>query len=161
MICLCSSPNPQPHPAVSQTPRYMPPKPTNTPTLPPWLAKRKNEALSNNSPATQITGSGGGYPGSVPRRTLPGLPLPGSIDESSNSQPSPDSTGSVIRRLAPTLSSTNGGVSQVSNPVPDSGGNPDGVSESNGFDLENLPPPPPPPNILPPSPPPNIIPSRE
>lgn len=148
-------------PAVSQTPRYMPPKPTNTPTLPPWLAKRKNEALSNNSPATQITGSGGGYPGSVPRRTLPGLPLPGSIDESSNSQPSPDSTGSVIRRLAPTLSSTNGGVSQVSNPVPDSGGNPDGVSESNGFDLENLPPPPPPPNILPPSPPPNIIPSRE
>lgn len=151
-------------PTVSQAPRYMPPKPTNTPTLPPWLAKRKNEMLTNGS-STPSSGqnirSSGNYPGSVPRRSLPGLPFSGAMDEPSPSQSVSPSTGSVVRRVTPTLSSVNGGTSQVSNEASSSAGNAGATSQSDGFDLENLPPPPPPPNILPPSPPPNILPTRE
>jgi len=151
-------------PTVSQAPRYMPPKPTNTPTLPPWLAKRKNEMLTNGSSAPssgQNIRSGGNYPVSVPRRSLPGLPFSGAMDEPSPSQSVSPSTGSVVRRVTPTLSSVNGGTSQVSNEASSSAGNAGATSQSDGFDLENLPPPPPPPNILPPSPPPNILPTRE
>jgi len=151
-------------PTVSQAPRYMPPKPTNTPTLPPWLAKRKNEMLTNGS-STSSSGqnirSSGNYPGSVPRRSLPGLPFSGAMDKPSPSQSVSPSTGSVVRGITPTLSSVNGGTSQFSNEASSSAGNAGVASQSDGFDLENLPPPPPPPNILPPSPPPNILPTRE
>ena len=174
-------------PAVSQTPRYMPPKPTQTPTLPPWLAQRRKEALSNNpisSSSRQGSRVGGGYIGSVPRRTLPGLPPSGSFDEPLPAQPISNSPGSVVSRVSPTSSITNGNSAPVSsertnfeilpstaetnddstqlfNETSGFEGDSRTTSTSNDFDLENLPPPPPPPNILPPSPPPNILPSRE
>ena len=91
----------------------------------------------------------------------PGCLFSGAMDEPSPSQSVSPSTGSVVRRVAPTPSSVNGGTSQVLNEASSSPENAGATSQSDGFDLENLPPPPPPPNILPPSPPPNILPTVE
>ena len=59
-------------PTNSVSPKYMPPCPKTTPTLPDWLVNRKVSpaAPSGNSNLT----SSGSYPGSVPRRTFPNTP---------------------------------------------------------------------------------------
>jgi hypothetical protein len=163
---LSSNPGPGSSPAQPKMPRYMPPKPKNTPKIPSWLVNNKSsnsrprppsqsEILKNKrNPVTSLPGLP--YPGFVPRRTPSGstssTPLP-SVNPFANQ--------SNVQSLPPNPSAT----TQATNPEANSNSQ---TNENSAFgnlnteiDLENLPPPPPPPNILPPSPPPNLLPSRE
>ena len=151
-------------------PRYMPPKPKNTPTIPSWLVTNNR----SSSPAITPTRSRNNSFNSKkpPTRTLPSVPYPGFVPRRT---PIPNSSPSTSL-LSPGIPSNREGASeQISSTPParnDSMQSNPGVSypeqensnannANNEIDLGNLPPPPPPPNILPPSPPPNILPSRE
>ena len=165
-----------PSPSSPNLPRYMPPKPKNTPQIPSWLVNRKsnnsfNPRTNNNSstrktvnttsltPATSLTPQLP-YPGFIPRRnSSSGAPAgSSSFTRSPNNnaftsnKDLPDSTPNIAAESV--LSTLPSSTSETLN-------NQKNVQETNVIDLENLPPPPPPPNILPPSPPPNLLPSRE
>ena len=147
----------------SASPKYMPPRPKTTPSLPDWLVNRK---ISSTTPSgsSNLTSSRS-YPGSVPRRTFPNSPSSGSATRvgqtssedtngqaflsRSNSASSTPSTDSTFSNKTPTLTDSNA-IEQTEQ-----------SSSESVLDLENLPPPPPPPNITPPTPPPNILPARE
>ena len=150
-------------PTNSASPKYMPPRPKTTPTLPDWLVNRKVSpaAPSGNSNLT----SSGSYPGSVPRRTFPNTPSFGSGTRAVQS-PSEDNNGQAFLGRSNSASNTPSSDSTFSNKPPTLTGSnvieqTDQPSSESVLDLENLPPPPPPPNITPPTPPPNILPARE
>ena len=147
--------------STGSSPKYMPPRPTKTPTLPSWLVNRKSP------PARSSGGGGSSNFGMIPRRTN------SSSFNNSGTTTSPSSTPSNNFTSSP-VSSPSSSVPTNTTPSPSSGV-PQTAPASNNFsdlpvqnintnndlDLENLPPPPPPPNILPPTPPPDILPSRE
>ena len=139
---------------ASTAPIYMPPKPTETPTLPPWLINRKN-ALSNERQASDTTnlmfpGTSPVYAGAVPRRIQTSSPATGGGGNRISENPA-----NIIQ--APNFNNTRQVQQTAENqfdPLEDE-------KTSNEINLDDLPPPPPPPNILPPTPPPNIIPVRD
>ena len=161
---------PSPFAKTPIVPRYMPPKPKNTPTIPSWLVtnnrsnssgstpiRSRNSSFNSNQPLTRTIPSLP-YPGFVPRRT----PVPNSSPSNSQLSPSiPSNREGTSEQISSTPPARND--SMQSNPVVSSPEqeNSDANNVNNEIDLGNLPPPPPPPNILPPSPPPNILPSRE
>ena len=159
--------NPSRFTKTPTVPRYMPPKPKNTPTIPSWLV---TDNRSNSKGITPISSRNSSFNSNKPlARTLPSLPYPGFVPRRT---PVPNSSPSTSL-LSPSIPSKKGGASeQISSTPPaqnDSMQSNPGASSpeqensnaNNKIDLGNLPPPPPPPNILPPSPPPNILPSRE
>jgi len=150
-----------------ETPRYMPPRPKTAPQLPDWLVKKN--APSFPSAGNSINGTKVGYSSDVPRRIVPGLPLPFPQDRVNISSSSANQNAGVntsrnsfiqrINRKADDTSLLNSsGDSSFDNVIEDTVNS---SSTGTAFDLESLPPPPPPPNITPPSPPPDILPSRE
>ena len=140
------------------TPRYMPPRPSKTPTLPSWLVNRGPAPLRVRS--NTVSSSVNNYSGIVPRRVVPNSTI--------SSSPNQTNSGSSTPTLQPILSNTvnlmndSGFGANISfSPADPNGITQDPTSASSDFDLDSLPPPPPPPNITPPTPPPNILPSRE
>jgi hypothetical protein len=153
--------------SASRTPRYMPPRPKTAPQLPDWLVNKKNSSFPSSS--TSLSGTKLGSLGSVPRRVIPGLPMPSSQSRTTDSRPESNlnsginnSRNSIVQRInrttEPTIGLDSSENTSLDNIVDDAV---TPTTESTTFDLDGLPPPPPPPNITPPSPPPNILPSRE
>ena len=147
--------------------RYMPPRPKTAPQLPDWLVNKKNSSFP--LPRASSSGAKVSSLGSVPRRVIPGLPMPASQSPTTDSRPESNlnsginnSRNTIIQRInrttEPTLTSDSSENTSFDNIVDDAV---TPTTESTTFDLDGLPPPPPPPNITPPSPPPNILPSRE
>jgi hypothetical protein len=146
-----------------QAPKYMPPRPVKTPSLPSWLVNRKAP------PQRSSTNTGRRSMGIIPRRistmnnsspsgstVTSSFPSERLVTESRSSQPSNLTQTSSTNELGNSFSN------ETSSLIPDISQNPETEGDGSGeLDLENLPPPPPPPNIVPPTPPPNILPSRE
>ena len=149
-------------PAKPKMPRYMPPKPKNTPKIPSWLVNNK----SSNSISRPTSQSASLNNKSNPVPSLPGLPYPGFVPRRTpsgtiSSSPSPFANRANNQFQPPNSASDIEVTSPESSGDPEPSVNSSNENSSTEIDLENLPPPPPPPNILPPSPPPNLLPSRE
>ena len=140
------------------TPRYMPPRPSKTPTLPSWLVNRGPAPLGDRSDT--VSSSINNYSGIVPRRVVTNSVIGSSSNQANSGISTPNLKPSISNTFNLINNSDNG--ANVSFPPTDSNGiTQDPSSTSSDFDLDSLPPPPPPPNITPPTPPPNILPSRE
>ena len=163
---LSSNPGPGSRPAQPKMPRYMPPKPKNTPKIPSWLVNNKSSNSMPRPPSQSPNLNNKRNP--VP--SLPGLPYPGFVPRrtpSGTTSPSPSPSVNPFANRSNNQFTPPNSASDIQATIPESSSDPEPSvnssteNSSTEIDLENLPPPPPPPNILPPSPPPNLLPSRE